>query len=227
MWQAIRLTRPIPTPSATTCPTWEPLRETRRSTAMRSAWRRAMVRDVSHVRLRPVVPPAHCWRQPIKKQNKNRNFNEEVSSNWTTALEKWPVRLSVHVTPLDEQIGLFEASLHNHAEETGQHIFFARCCFLNFHPSSGSFLITKHLLVFRSMLHIFCWSDNEERLFPVPVFSPEHHPHGVCVSGVFAGVPVSSRVSAKIQQLVNTLKQPRRPPLREFFVDDFDELLEG
>uniref|UniRef100_A0A4W6G3B2 Disco interacting protein 2 homolog C n=1 Tax=Lates calcarifer TaxID=8187 RepID=A0A4W6G3B2_LATCA len=43
---------------------------------------------------------------------------------------------------------------------------------------------------------------------------------------LFAGVPVSSRVSAKIQQLVNTLKQPRRPPLREFFVDDFDELLE-
>uniref|UniRef100_A0A674MFP8 Disco-interacting protein 2 homolog C n=1 Tax=Takifugu rubripes TaxID=31033 RepID=A0A674MFP8_TAKRU len=65
-----------------------------------------------------------------------------------------------------------------------------------------------------------------ERLFPVPVLGPEHHPHSVCVSGVFAGVPVSSRVSAKIQQLVNTLKQPRRPPLREFFVDDFDELLE-
>jgi len=43
----------------------------------------------------------------------------------------------------------------------------------------------------------------------------------------FLGVPVSSRVSAKIQQLVNTLKQPRRPPLREFFVDDFEELLEG
>uniref|UniRef100_A0A3B4ENJ7 DMAP1-binding domain-containing protein n=1 Tax=Pygocentrus nattereri TaxID=42514 RepID=A0A3B4ENJ7_PYGNA len=41
-----------------------------------------------------------------------------------------------------------------------------------------------------------------------------------------SGVPVSSRVSAKIQQLVNTLKQPRRPPLREFFVDDFEELLE-
>uniref|UniRef100_A0A7N6BX58 DMAP1-binding domain-containing protein n=1 Tax=Anabas testudineus TaxID=64144 RepID=A0A7N6BX58_ANATE len=49
----------------------------------------------------------------------------------------------------------------------------------------------------------------------------------VCVCVVFiTGVPVSSRVSAKIQQLVNTLKQPRRPPLREFFVDDFDELLE-
>lgn len=46
----------------------------------------------------------------------------------------------------------------------------------------------------------------------------------VCVN---AGVPVSSRVSAKIQQLVNTLKRPKRPPLREFFVDDFEELLEG
>lgn len=44
---------------------------------------------------------------------------------------------------------------------------------------------------------------------------------------VYAGVPVSSRVSAKIQQLVNTLKRPKRPPLREFFVDDFEELLEG
>uniref|UniRef100_A0A4W3GMY7 Disco interacting C n=1 Tax=Callorhinchus milii TaxID=7868 RepID=A0A4W3GMY7_CALMI len=44
--------------------------------------------------------------------------------------------------------------------------------------------------------------------------------------GFFPGVPVSSRVSAKIQQLVNTLKRPKRPPLREFFVDDFEELLE-
>ncbi|XP_077470527.1 disco-interacting protein 2 homolog C-like [Stigmatopora argus] len=41
------------------------------------------------------------------------------------------------------------------------------------------------------------------------------------------GVPVSSRVSAKIQQLVNTLKRPKRPPLREFFVDDFEEMLEA
>uniref|UniRef100_A0A3Q2PC56 Disco-interacting protein 2 homolog Ca n=1 Tax=Fundulus heteroclitus TaxID=8078 RepID=A0A3Q2PC56_FUNHE len=48
----------------------------------------------------------------------------------------------------------------------------------------------------------------------------------VLSAGLLPGVPVSSRVSAKIQQLVNTLKQPRRPPLREFFVDDFDELLE-
>uniref|UniRef100_A0A673JIS1 Disco-interacting protein 2 homolog C-like n=1 Tax=Sinocyclocheilus rhinocerous TaxID=307959 RepID=A0A673JIS1_9TELE len=35
-----------------------------------------------------------------------------------------------------------------------------------------------------------------------------------------------SRVSAKIQQLVNTLKRPKRRPLREFFVEDFEELLE-
>lgn len=48
-----------------------------------------------------------------------------------------------------------------------------------------------------------------------------------CLMILFSGVPVSSRVSAKIQQLVNTLKRPKRPPLREFFVDDFEELLEG
>uniref|UniRef100_A0A8C0BEI6 Disco interacting protein 2 homolog A n=1 Tax=Buteo japonicus TaxID=224669 RepID=A0A8C0BEI6_9AVES len=41
-----------------------------------------------------------------------------------------------------------------------------------------------------------------------------------------AGVPVNSRVSSKIQQLLNTLKRPKRPPLKEFFVDDFEELLE-
>uniref|UniRef100_A0A7N8WSJ1 Disco interacting C n=1 Tax=Mastacembelus armatus TaxID=205130 RepID=A0A7N8WSJ1_9TELE len=55
-----------------------------------------------------------------------------------------------------------------------------------------------------------------------------HHRHlcvSVCVCSP-SGVPVSSRVSAKIQQLVNTLKRPKRPPLREFFVDDFEELLE-
>ncbi|XP_015214746.1 disco-interacting protein 2 homolog A isoform X1 [Lepisosteus oculatus] len=40
------------------------------------------------------------------------------------------------------------------------------------------------------------------------------------------GVPVNSRVSSKIQQLLNTLKRPKRPPLCEFFVDDFEELLE-
>ncbi|XP_056670771.1 LOW QUALITY PROTEIN: disco-interacting protein 2 homolog A, partial [Monodelphis domestica] len=40
------------------------------------------------------------------------------------------------------------------------------------------------------------------------------------------GVPAHSRVSSKIQQLLNTLKRPKRPPLKEFFVDDFEELLE-
>uniref|UniRef100_A0A8C5NGX1 DMAP1-binding domain-containing protein n=1 Tax=Gouania willdenowi TaxID=441366 RepID=A0A8C5NGX1_GOUWI len=53
-----------------------------------------------------------------------------------------------------------------------------------------------------------------------------HHHHHHHRRLYFTGVPVSSRVSAKIQQLVNTLKRPKRPPLREFFVDDFEELLE-
>uniref|UniRef100_A0A672NUM1 Disco-interacting protein 2 homolog C-like n=1 Tax=Sinocyclocheilus grahami TaxID=75366 RepID=A0A672NUM1_SINGR len=52
----------------------------------------------------------------------------------------------------------------------------------------------------------------------------------ICICSIIAymcvGVPVSSRVSAKIQQLVNTLKRPKRRPLREFFVEDFEELLE-
>uniref|UniRef100_A0A4W5LTD4 Uncharacterized protein n=1 Tax=Hucho hucho TaxID=62062 RepID=A0A4W5LTD4_9TELE len=41
------------------------------------------------------------------------------------------------------------------------------------------------------------------------------------------GVPVNSRVSSKIQQLLNTLKRPKRPSLREFFIDDFEELVDG
>ncbi|KAJ8259307.1 hypothetical protein COCON_G00183190 [Conger conger] len=41
------------------------------------------------------------------------------------------------------------------------------------------------------------------------------------------GVPVHSRVSTKIQQLLNTLKRPKRPPLSEFFVDDAEEIVEG
>ncbi|TKS71574.1 Disco-interacting protein 2 -like protein B-A [Collichthys lucidus] len=40
------------------------------------------------------------------------------------------------------------------------------------------------------------------------------------------GVPVSSRVSTKIQQLLNTLKRPKRPPLSEFFTDDTEEIVE-
>ncbi|KAF3856461.1 hypothetical protein F7725_017184 [Dissostichus mawsoni] len=40
------------------------------------------------------------------------------------------------------------------------------------------------------------------------------------------GVPVNSRVSTKIQQLLNTLKRPKRPPLSEFFTDDQEEIVE-
>ncbi|KAF6384591.1 disco interacting protein 2-like protein A [Rhinolophus ferrumequinum] len=39
------------------------------------------------------------------------------------------------------------------------------------------------------------------------------------------GVPVNSRVSSKIRQLLDTLKRPKRPPLREFFLDDAEEVL--
>ncbi|XP_034079579.1 disco-interacting protein 2 homolog B-A isoform X3 [Gymnodraco acuticeps] len=39
-------------------------------------------------------------------------------------------------------------------------------------------------------------------------------------------VPVNSRVSTKIQQLLNTLKRPKRPPLSEFFTDDQEEIVE-
>uniref|UniRef100_A0AAR2KEJ1 DMAP1-binding domain-containing protein n=1 Tax=Pygocentrus nattereri TaxID=42514 RepID=A0AAR2KEJ1_PYGNA len=40
------------------------------------------------------------------------------------------------------------------------------------------------------------------------------------------GVPVNSRVSTKIQQLLNTLKRPKRPPLSEFFLDDAEQIVE-
>lgn len=49
----------------------------------------------------------------------------------------------------------------------------------------------------------------------------------VVVLGVCPGVPVNSRVSTKIQQLLNTLKRPKRPPLSEFFLDDSEEIVEG
>ncbi|XP_062893521.1 disco-interacting protein 2 homolog B-like isoform X2 [Mobula hypostoma] len=38
--------------------------------------------------------------------------------------------------------------------------------------------------------------------------------------------PVNSRVSVKIQQLVNTLRRPKRQPLAEFFLDDSQEIVE-
>ncbi|KAL0985695.1 hypothetical protein UPYG_G00160630 [Umbra pygmaea] len=62
-----------------------------------------------------------------------------------------------------------------------------------------------------------------------PVASVRGVPRGHNHSSVMEtadGVPVNSRVSSKIQQLLNTLKRPKRPPLREFFVDDFEELVD-
>uniref|UniRef100_A0A8C5H624 Disco-interacting protein 2 homolog B-A n=1 Tax=Gouania willdenowi TaxID=441366 RepID=A0A8C5H624_GOUWI len=41
----------------------------------------------------------------------------------------------------------------------------------------------------------------------------------VTARGICPGVPVSSRVSTKIQQLLNTLKRPKRPPLILWFPD--------
>ena len=38
---------------------------------------------------------------------------------------------------------------------------------------------------------------------------------------------MNSRVSTKIQQLLNTLKRPKRPELSEFFTDDSEEIVEG
>ncbi|XP_053536691.1 disco-interacting protein 2 homolog A isoform X1 [Ictalurus punctatus] len=52
------------------------------------------------------------------------------------------------------------------------------------------------------------------------------HTHPSSAMDTADGVPVNSRVSSKIQQLLNTLKRPKRPPLREFFLDDFEELLD-
>uniref|UniRef100_A0A7N4NPU3 Disco interacting A n=1 Tax=Sarcophilus harrisii TaxID=9305 RepID=A0A7N4NPU3_SARHA len=63
---------------------------------------------------------------------------------------------------------------------------------------------------------------------PRPQVAPEGSPRlsSILKHKASGGVPVSSRVSSKIQQLLNTLKRPKRPPLKEFFVDDFEELLE-
>uniref|UniRef100_A0A665WND5 Disco-interacting protein 2 homolog B-A-like n=1 Tax=Echeneis naucrates TaxID=173247 RepID=A0A665WND5_ECHNA len=58
-----------------------------------------------------------------------------------------------------------------------------------------------------------------------PHYQPQHQPHELMMETA-DGVPVSSRVSTKIQQLLNTLKRPKRPPLSEFFTDDSEEIVE-
>uniref|UniRef100_A0A673CD97 Disco-interacting protein 2 homolog Bb n=1 Tax=Sphaeramia orbicularis TaxID=375764 RepID=A0A673CD97_9TELE len=71
---------------------------------------------------------------------------------------------------------------------------------------------------------------------PQPQHQPHEQPQTWFVLTVFVwslllfillvGVPVNSRVSTKIQQLLNTLKRPKRPPLSEFFTDDSEEIVE-
>uniref|UniRef100_A0A3B3ZPS2 DMAP1-binding domain-containing protein n=1 Tax=Periophthalmus magnuspinnatus TaxID=409849 RepID=A0A3B3ZPS2_9GOBI len=66
-----------------------------------------------------------------------------------------------------------------------------------------------------------------------PQYQPLYQPHdssAAAVTNMLAhsriGVPVNSRVSTKIQQLLNTLKRPKRPELSEFFTDDSEEIVE-
>uniref|UniRef100_A0A8B9CG24 Disco interacting A n=1 Tax=Anser brachyrhynchus TaxID=132585 RepID=A0A8B9CG24_9AVES len=66
----------------------------------------------------------------------------------------------------------------------------------------------------------------KERKMPMPSKRRSVLVHSSVETYTPPGVPVNSRVSSKIQQLLNTLKRPKRPPLKEFFVDDFEELLE-
>ncbi|XP_073660724.1 disco-interacting protein 2 homolog A isoform X12 [Tursiops truncatus] len=66
----------------------------------------------------------------------------------------------------------------------------------------------------------------KERKMPMPSKRRSVLTHTAVEAYTPPGVPVSSRVSSKIQQLLNTLKKPKRPPLKEFFVDDLEEVLE-
>ncbi|XP_033274433.2 disco-interacting protein 2 homolog A isoform X12 [Orcinus orca] len=66
----------------------------------------------------------------------------------------------------------------------------------------------------------------KERKMPMPSKRRSVLTHMAVEAYTPPGVPVSSRVSSKIQQLLNTLKKPKRPPLKEFFVDDLEEVLE-
>ncbi|KAG5836475.1 hypothetical protein ANANG_G00255190 [Anguilla anguilla] len=61
---------------------------------------------------------------------------------------------------------------------------------------------------------------------PPPVRGVSRVPNRSSLMETADGVPVNSRVSTKIQQLLNTLKRPKRPPLSEFFVDDAEEIVE-
>ena len=68
-WRDTRQIRPTPTPNVTTCPTWERLPGTHRSTATQSAWRQAMVRVIAR---RNTAPPLG-WIKILKTEDKNSN----------------------------------------------------------------------------------------------------------------------------------------------------------
>lgn len=90
------------------------------------------------------------------------------------------------------------------------------------HPTSSLLCVRSHLSPSNS---VAC----QKTFLPFPPTSLASPPFFLlhALSSHYPGVPVNSRVSSKIQQLLNTLKRPKRPPLREFFVDDFEELLDG
>lgn len=46
----------------------------------------------------------------------------------------------------------------------------------------------------------------------------------IIMNNVFISAPRHGKVSAKIQQLLNTLKRPKRKPLQEFFQESDDDL---
>uniref|UniRef100_A0AAY4EVA4 DMAP1-binding domain-containing protein n=1 Tax=Denticeps clupeoides TaxID=299321 RepID=A0AAY4EVA4_9TELE len=109
---------------------------------------------------------------------------------------------------------LADVLAQTHIGKSGNHVssFFS--------SSSSSFTI----FITSTPQPLLCLLVERPQVSTVPRSTPKYGNAELMETG--DGVPVSSRVSAKIQQLVNTLKQPRRPPLREFFVDDFEELLE-
>lgn len=90
------------------------------------------------------------------------------------------------------------------------------------HPTSSLLCVRSHLSPSNS-------AACQKTFLPFPPTSLALSPFFLlhALSSHYPGVPVNSRVSSKIQQLLNTLKRPKRPPLREFFVDDFEELLDG
>lgn len=128
--------------------------------------------------------------------------------------------LNVSIPPLGFKISLNERAICTHtSSQLSVDCSLEETCHFGVHLKLGDVAgCTQDGAQWNATSHVRLWKHNQE-------FGLGRRLIFVCSSS--AGVPVSSRVSAKIQQLVNTLKRPKRPPLREFFVDDFEELLEG